>query len=561
MKKFVWLLFVFLLAFPMLMISAQEDVVTARLEEFGNNLPRGYGLISVEDLSGMLSVQELVLLDVRETDEYTAGHLEGAFNVPLRTLAQNLNLLPDQSATIVVICKGGGRASLASTVLQILGYENVKVLKGGYDGWAAEELPTTTEAYVSEVGLAPEVDATIFAAVDTYLTTLPEGFGLVSAPNLMAEIASNPQQTSEGTECCKSASDDAEFSRDSLLLIDVRSDEEWSQGYIAGAQHLWIDEFVSHLADLPSYKDTPIVVYCQSGYRGGMAAVMLNLLGYTNVRNLSGGVNSWTAAGLPLAGVPLDLNTVMADYVSTLPETFNGLAAADFSAELETTADVLLLDVRMADEYAEGLIEGAVNVPLNELTQHLDLLPNLDQNILVYCGSGHRSAIAMASLNLLGYTQVRSLLGGFGAWTAAELPVSQTPVASAGGTAPAVDPALLEAVNTYLVGIPAGYYSVRALDLSSELVRNPPLLIDVRSDSEWSSGHLEGAILMPLSDFFTLEAQLPQDMTAPIVVYDNPTHRSSMVMTFLRLLGYENVRTLAGGIGAWQNAELPLVTQ
>ena len=87
-----------------------------------------------------------------------------------------------------------------------------------------------------------------------------------------------------------------------------------------GAQHLWINEFVNHLADLPADKNAPIVVYCQSGYRGGIAAVMLNLLGYTNVRNLSGGLNSWVSAELPLAGVPLDINTVMANYVARCPK-------------------------------------------------------------------------------------------------------------------------------------------------------------------------------------------------------------------------------------------------
>ena len=427
---------------------------------------------------------------------------------------------------------------LAAASLEILGYENVKVLKGGYDGWVAAELPTTTDAVVPAVGVAPEFDSAIMAAVDSYLTNLPDGYGLVSASNLMADIA-----------------------RSAPILIDVRSDDEWATGYIAGAQHLWIDHFVNHLADLPADKAAPIVVYCQSGYRGGIAAVMLNLLGYTNVRNLSGGLNTWTSAGLPLAGVPLDMNKIMASYVSTLPDSFNGVSATDLAAELTSSADLLLVDVRTPDEFADGFIAGAVNIPLNELLQHLDLLPNLDQNILVYCGSGHRSAIAMTSLSLLGYTHVRSLLGGFGSWKAAELPVSTTPVAYVAGAAPAVDPALFDKVNAYIAGIPAGYYTVRALDLSSELVRNPPFLIDVRTDSEWASGHIADAVHMPLASFFTLESQLPTDLAAPIVVYDNPTHRSSMTMTFLRLLGYQNVLTLAGGTGAWQTAGLPLVTQ
>ncbi len=310
MKKLSYLLFVLLLlVIPTMMIAAQdavveltpEEIVAARVVEFGTSLPRGYGLIGAEDLSGLLSVTDVVLLDVREVAEYEAGHLENAFNVPLRTLSQNLDLLPDTGATIVVICKGGGRAMLAATSLQLLGYENVKVLKGGFDGWVGEDLPSTTEPFMVEAGVSPEFEADVLAAVDSYLTNLPEGFALVSAPNLMAEVAENPLPETGDTVCCKLASGPASGGKlGPALLIDVRSDEEWAKGYLAGAQHLPIDVFASRLADLPAEKDAPIVVYCQSGYRGGMAAVMLNLLGYTNVRNLSGGANAWSAAGLPL---------------------------------------------------------------------------------------------------------------------------------------------------------------------------------------------------------------------------------------------------------------------
>lgn len=537
MKKLGLLLLVLLLAFPVLMISAQEDAVITRVEEFGNNLPRGYGLLSAEDLSGLLTVQQPLLLDVRQPEEYSAGHMVNAFNVPIRTLGQNLDLLPDKSASIVVVCKGGARAMLAATSLEILGYENVKVLKGGYDAWVAAELPTSTDTFMAEAGTAPELDSAVYEAVDSYLTNLPDGYGLVSATNLIGEvIGSNPP-----------------------TLIDVRSDDEWATGYIKGAQHLWINDFVNHLADLPADKAAPIVVYCQSGYRGGIAAVMLNLLGYTNVRNLAGGVNAWNAAGLPLEGVPFDFKTYMSEYVSALPEDFNGLSAADLNSEITAGDQLLLVDVRTVDEYAEGFIAGAINIPLNELAQHLDMLPDLDQNIVVYCGSGHRSAIAMTSLNLLGYKHVRSLLGGFGGWTAAGYPVSQTPVEYMAGTAPTVEPEVLDKVNAYLTGMPNGFYTVRALDLSVELLRTPPMLIDVRTETEWAAGHIEGAINIPLNSLFAMADQLPQDMSAPIVVYDSTTHRSSMAMTLLRLLGYDNVRTLAGGVGAWEKASLSLV--
>ncbi|MCC6802057.1 MAG: rhodanese-like domain-containing protein [Anaerolineae bacterium] len=312
MKKLLYLLFVLLLVLPTFVIAAQdtavltpEEVVAARVEEFGTNLPRGYGLISAADLAGFLTAQDMVLLDVRQPEEYEAGHLVGSFNVPIRELSQNLDLLPDKTASIVVICKGGGRAVLAATALELLGYENVKVLKGGFDGWAGEELPTTTDVFTAEAGDVLEFDPDIFAAIDTYLTNLPEGFGMVSSQNLMAEYARNPLPESDGSICCKSPHTEGDVKlTGEVVLLDVRSAEEWASGYIAGATHLWIDEFANHLVDMPADLETPIVVYCQSGYRGGIAAVMLNALGYTNVRNLSGGVNAWSAAGLPLVGVP-----------------------------------------------------------------------------------------------------------------------------------------------------------------------------------------------------------------------------------------------------------------
>jgi rhodanese-related sulfurtransferase len=546
MKKLLVLFVVLLLALPALSVAAQEDAVSARLLEFGNNLPEGYGLIGVEDLNALLAEQDVILLDVRQPDEYAAGHLEGSFNVPLREVTQNLNLLPDTDATIVVICKVGGRSMLASTVLQLLGYQNIKVLSGGFDAWAAADMPSVPEAFVPEVGEAPEFDAAVFEAADAYLTNLPEGFGMVSATNLAAELVENP-----------------------LILIDVRSDNEWNQGYIEGAQHIWINEFMSRVDELPADKDAPIVVYCGAGYRGGIAAVLMNLLGYTNVRNLSGGTGAWVAAELPLVGVPetvveeapFDLQAYLADYTAALPDTFGAIRVNDLAAELEANPDLFLVDVRTADEYAEGFIEGAINIPISELTQHLDLLPAKDAPIVVVCGSGHRSAVAMTALNLLGYTNVRSMLSGMNAWTAAELPVSQTPVEAVAGAAPELDPAVFEPVNGFISTIPAGYYTVRPADLGAELIENPPLLIDVRTDGEWADGHIEGAVHLPLRDLLTTPDLLPEDLAAAIVVYDNPTHRSSMAMTFLRLLGYENVRALGGGVGAWTNAGQALVTE
>ena len=368
MKKIVILLMLLSLVIPGLVVTAQDESVLARLEEYNSSLPAGYGATSIEDLNVMLAEKEVVLLDVREVEEYEAGHIPGSFNIPIRELGKNLDLLPDLNADVMVICKGGARAMLAMASLNVLGYNNARMLKGGYDGWVGADLPTTTEAFVPAAGTAPEFDTAIFEAVDTYLSTLPEGYSLVSPQNLVVELAENAP-----------------------ILIDVRSQEEWDEGYIEGAQHIWINELMSSQAELPADKNANIVVYCGGGFRGGIAQVMLELMGYSNVRNMWGGFSAWTAAELPVFGaqpaeVEFNLDTYLTDYVGVLPNTFNAVRVLELVDELAGTAQPFIVDVRTVDEFAEGHIEGAVNIPINELTANLNLLPNVDQNIVVVCG-------------------------------------------------------------------------------------------------------------------------------------------------------------------------------
>ncbi len=537
MKKLVLLLMLFALVMPVYLVTAQEAAVVTRLEEYNASLPQGYGVTSVEDFNAQLAEKEFVLLDVREVAEYEEGHIPGSFNVPIRELGKNLALMPDLNADIMVICKGGGRAMLAMASLNILGYNNARMLKGGYDAWVAEELEVTVEPFVPEAGTAPEVDPAILEAVDTYLSNLPEGYSIVKPSDVAVELVENAP-----------------------ILLDVRSPEEVAKdGSIEGSQNIWINEFMSRQSELPADKEANIVVYCASGFRGGIATVMLELLGYSNVRNMGGGFNAWKTAELPIVG-GFSLDSYVASYITNLPNSFNAVRVEELAEELAAGNELLVVDVRSADEYAEGHIEGAINIPINEVTQNLALLPDLNANIVVVCGSGHRSALVMTALNLVGYTNVRSMISGMGGWTKAEQPVTDVPTEAVVGAAPAVNAAAFAPVDAFVTSIPEGFFVVKPADLSVELIDNPPILIDLRTDSEWAEGHIEGAVHLPLRDFMTRMSEWPQDKTAAIVLYDNPTHRSSMALVFMKLMGYENVRVMAGGIGGWTAAELPLVT-
>ncbi len=85
-----------------------------------------------------------VLLDVRESDEFAAGHLPGAVHVPRGLLEFKLSASPQLSARdlkLVVYCKTGGRSALAAATLQDMGYLDVQSLAGGFDAWAAAGHP------------------------------------------------------------------------------------------------------------------------------------------------------------------------------------------------------------------------------------------------------------------------------------------------------------------------------------------------------------------------------------------------------------------------------------
>ena len=79
--------------------------------------------------------EDLTILDVREVDEFQAGHIEGALNVPLSTLDKGYEQL-DASKRYYVICQGGMRSERACQCLETKGFDVVNV-EGGMNQWKA----------------------------------------------------------------------------------------------------------------------------------------------------------------------------------------------------------------------------------------------------------------------------------------------------------------------------------------------------------------------------------------------------------------------------------------
>jgi sulfur-carrier protein adenylyltransferase/sulfurtransferase len=93
---------------------------------------------------------------------------------------------------------------------------------------------------------------------------------------------------------------------------------------------------------------------------------------------------------------------------------------------LDAAEDLLILDVREADEVRSGMIPGAAWLPRGFLELKFEgLEPSRDRPVVVYCGGGFRSALAADTLRQMGYETVESLDGGFRAWTLAGFPVQR----------------------------------------------------------------------------------------------------------------------------------------
>jgi len=85
-----------------------------------------------------------VLIDVREADEFAAGHIPGAINVPRGVLEFKLSSTPELDARdlrVLLYCKTSGRAALSACALQEMGYVRVQSIAGGFDAWAAAGKP------------------------------------------------------------------------------------------------------------------------------------------------------------------------------------------------------------------------------------------------------------------------------------------------------------------------------------------------------------------------------------------------------------------------------------
>ncbi len=98
----------------------------------------GFYLISQNEAHEMMQNEDVIILDVREEDEYEEGHIKNSILLPVGKIENEaLNVIPDKSQTILVYCRSGNRSKIASRTLVELGYKNIYEF-GGITTWKYE---------------------------------------------------------------------------------------------------------------------------------------------------------------------------------------------------------------------------------------------------------------------------------------------------------------------------------------------------------------------------------------------------------------------------------------
>ncbi len=91
------------------------------------------------------------------------------------------------------------------------------------------------------------------------------------------------------------------INRENAVVLDVREPAEVKTGKILNSLTIPLGQLAQRLDKLQKYKDTPLIVVCQSGSRSARACSLLRKKGFSSVYNLRGGIMAWSNAGLPLS--------------------------------------------------------------------------------------------------------------------------------------------------------------------------------------------------------------------------------------------------------------------
>lgn len=90
------------------------------------------------------------------------------------------------------------------------------------------------------------------------------------------------------------------INRENAQVIDVRGSDDYVGGHLPESRNIPLEQLEERAGDLDKFKDTPLILVCQTGARSSGACKQLEKLGFNRVSNLEGGIAGWRSAGLPV---------------------------------------------------------------------------------------------------------------------------------------------------------------------------------------------------------------------------------------------------------------------
>ncbi|MDA3928085.1 MAG: FAD-dependent oxidoreductase [Prolixibacteraceae bacterium] len=321
-------------------IGTANDAINMAAYTAENRISGFSPSVTTSELDAFLADKNPVFIDVRDIFAFEKSHIEGAMHIPLELLTQQLDEVPS-GKTIVVYDETGKKGHQALRTLLGAGFDKVVNISGGH---------ISLQRHARTIGFQ-----------NFKIELLPvEEKSLVEENNETEEIKSTATKNDN-----------------SLVVIDVRTPDEFAYGAYPDAINIPLDDLMHRFEELGKNASREIVVYCASGARSAYAQQLLMQVGFVNVKN-GGGLNSM------MANVKKE---------TTEPAPSN---------------EPLVVDVRTQGEFSGGAFPGAVNIPMDDLQTRLNELGGSSRDITLYCASGARSAYATRFLQQQGFTNVKN---------------------------------------------------------------------------------------------------------------------------------------------------------
>lgn len=250
-------------------------------------------------------------------------------------------------------------------------------------------------------------------------------------------------------------------------------------------------------------------------------------------------------------------------YFANMPEHIYKIGQKEFIEKVKAEEDMVVVDIRTAEDYKKGHVKGAYNAPWGPAIAENITKISQDKDVFIYCYSGQTAGQAVMTLNLAGINARSVNLGfnfGISKVEGYEDVIEET-VNEFGEETYNVPEEVKTALTEYYNGLADvkdtkfKNYKVSEEDLKGMVDNKEDFcLLSIRSEKDYNEGHIDGAINIPWGAGMEKQfSTLPKDKK--IVVYCYTGQTAGQTVAGLRLLGYDAC-SLNGGLGMEANAPL-----